>query len=153
MEIINADGDRVGLPRTSSIFVSKLFRLYDCRYFSSKNMIYQTHTASNFLFVMLFFSTNVPGQSSLLLSLIKSNFLFSLLQNSTVQVFHRHTNSNYCSVLNVVSRIACFALLARISILLSQYNSKAPNLPIPVCFSRKQTSIYVQAESKCWMGR
>lgn len=55
MEIMNAGEDRVELPRTYYIFVSKLYRLCDCRYCSYRNMIYEMHTAANFPFVMAVF--------------------------------------------------------------------------------------------------
>lgn len=76
------------------------------------------HTAANFPFAIVVvlhkcacrrIFTSLPKK--------KNSFLFPFLKNTTVQVFHRHTNFNdYYSVLNVVSRIACFVLLAGISI-------------------------------------
>lgn len=101
-----------------SISLFRNYRLHDCRYCSYKNMIYEMHTAANFPFVMAvflhkcawtIFTSSLPKK--------KNSFLFRLLKNTTVQVFHRHANFNdYFSVLNVVSRIACFLLLAGISI-------------------------------------
>jgi len=47
------------------------------------------------------------------LSKKKNSFLFSLLKNTTVEVFHRHAKFNdSCSVLSVVSTIAWFVLSA-----------------------------------------
>lgn len=47
----------------------------------------------------------------------KNSLLFPLLKNTIVQVFHRYANFNdYCSVLNVLSRIAWFVFLAGSSI-------------------------------------
>lgn len=45
----------VALPRTYYILVSKLYKLYDCRYCSYKNMIYEMPTAAHFPFVMAVF--------------------------------------------------------------------------------------------------
>lgn len=46
---------KAALPGTYYILVSKLYKLYDCRYCSYKNMTYEMHTAAHFPFVMAVF--------------------------------------------------------------------------------------------------
>lgn len=121
-EIINVGEEGVELPRIYGISVSKLYRQYGCRRYGLKKMIYEMHTAVNVglsILQWLFFSTDVPGQSSLPLSLRK-RMLFSSCFSKTLQF---RSSTGMLTLMIIVlflmqsrEQLGSFCLLAEISI-------------------------------------
>lgn len=121
-EIINVGEEGVELPRIYGISVSKLYRQYGCRRQGLKKMIYEMHTAVNVglsILQWLFFSTDVPGQSSLPLSLRK-RMLFSSCFSKTLQF---RSSTGMLTLMIIVlflmqsrEQLGSFCLLAEISI-------------------------------------